>query len=145
MRKIKNILLLIAAIPLISFADEIQIHHLHAVLRPHTNGTWFIQDDESHAPYKISKTVEQTDKFLRIFFDKNYSKVGAIQVSTDDGFGDWVSAHANVGLGNATITIYRNGYPINPSKIWSKVGHQAKRHMNGNLWINVTMIEEKSK
>jgi len=120
---------------------EDTIEHLHAILRPDPTGKWFIQNDIDHKPIGISLTVEQTDKFIRIFFNKTYSYAGVIQISSDDGFLNKVTGHASLGLNNATIQITHNKKVIRPVDI-TKINRGYSE--NGNFWVSVTMINPRN-
>lgn len=109
---------------------------LFAVLRPGADGQWFIQNDKDHAPYGIDPRIEQTDEAIHTFFGgvATFQKVGAIQISSDDGFGDHVTGHANVGLTGAVIEVWAAGHRIDPT--------HAPDPENGNFWVTVQMFPE---
>lgn len=118
------------------------VHHLFGVLRPDPLGRWYIQLDDTHQPYGLDSYVEQTDEHLRIFMaGRFYSRVGSIQITSDDGFGAVIRGHGNVGLESATIIVKANGQSIDPAEVWSHLPTDRLREDNGNFWINLTMIE----
>lgn len=119
-------------------AEAPVIHHLYAILRPNENGQWYVQNDIDHMPIGVSTSVEQTDSFVRIFFNKAYTHAATIQVTADDGFNSRVSGHANLGLSNATIAITYKGVKIKPADI---VRFNPKYAADGNFWVNITMID----
>lgn len=108
--------------------------HLHAILRPDSNGRWYVQSDVDHLPDGVSLTVEQTPEFVRIFFSQNYKFAGTIQVTSDDDFADEVKGYSNLGLNHATIRVKARGKPINPADVYQYIPPGS-----GNFWINVTM------
>lgn len=120
--------------------DDPSIHHLHAILRPDPSGQWYIQNDATHAPHGFSTDVVQGDDYIRVFTGM-YTKAGTIQISTDDGFGDYISGHANLGLNTAVIEIRYQGEVIDPAEIWSYLPPDRRENQNGNFWVNITMIE----
>ena len=115
-------------------------HTLFAVLRPDSNGDWYIQDDSSHKRHGIDTYIEQTSSYIRIFTCcvASFTKAGTIQITTDDGFNVRVSAHSNLGYNNATIQIYVDGSLIDPADIWTELGGYTG---NGNLWLTLQMVE----
>lgn len=126
--------------PVAAFAAPGDRHHLFAILRPTTGGYWIIQNDSTHAPYGIDTYLVQNSWDVQIFTCCNvtYSKVGAISITSDDGFGaEKITAHANVGTSTITIEIRKDGVLLNPGSICSYVASCG----NGNFWIMVDMIE----
>ena len=63
---------------------EGRLEQLHFILRPDASGTWYIQNDEDHASIGVQHKVEQTDKHLRVRFEKRYSHAVVIQITSDD-------------------------------------------------------------
>lgn len=108
--------------------------HLHGVVRPDSNGHWFIQNDGTHAAAGIIGIKQMEDRLI-IKFDRNYPKAGVIQVTSDDGFGMVVAGRASLGIGAAAIFVYANGRLIDPATVcsYSNCG-------DGNFWISVTMM-----
>lgn len=127
-------------------APVAQLEHLHAILRPDANGRWYVQTDQGprqdpdHSSYGISWEVEQTSEYVRIFFFRNYTHAGSIQISSDDDFASRVKGYSNLGLNSATIRIEVDGRRIDPGRILEYVPTAAQA---GNLWINVTMVVKK--
>lgn len=80
----------------------------------------------------------QDDEKLQIFFEKSYKYAGVVQVSSDDGFHDIITGHANLGLGVISINIFSNKRKINPKDVWKEIP-EMKKINNGNLWINAIM------
>lgn len=118
------------------------VHHLHGILRPDEKGQWFILSDDTHEPWGIDPFVVQTETYIRIFTSgRFYSKAGTIQISSDDGFGGYITGHASLGLGNATIEVRANGKLIDPADVWGHLPPDRRENRNGNFWINMTMIE----
>lgn len=118
-----------------SAPPPVEVAHLHAILRPDSAGRWFIQNDVDHMPIGVLMQVEQTPEFVRIFFDRNYTHAGVIQITSDDDFRGTIAGHSNLGLNAATIRITANGRPIDPAAVYAFVPPGA-----GNLWISVTMV-----
>lgn len=114
------------------------VDRLHVIIRPDLNGDWFIQRDGSHASRGVA-AVRQLGDGLVIEFARRYPKPMTIQISTDDGFGAFVSAHGNLGRRDATIRLYANGAIIDPRTIWDHLPPDRREQHNGNLWIDVTM------
>jgi len=115
---------------------KVEVAHLHAVVRPDSNGQWFIQHDVDHAPIGIS-SVSQTTEALYLNFDRRYTHAGSIQVSSDDDFRNRVSGYSNLGVSGSRITVVANGQIIDPSTVWSYVPVGS-----GNFWVNVTMLNK---
>lgn len=128
-------------------ASQPKLVFLHAILRPYSNGQWYVQNDVDHASHGMhpeSKVqLVQTKKSLRIYFDKRYTKAGVIQITTDDGFAGTVIANASLGLEAAEISlrarpnISSSASPINPRDIWKYVPNKG----NGNLWVSIVMVD----
>lgn len=118
------------------------VHHLHCVLRPDANGQWYVQNDATHASYGIDAYVQQTSTYVRIYTaGLMLTKAGTIQISSDDGFGDAITGHANLGINTAFIKILADGCIIDPADVWCHLPPDRQANMNGNFWINMTMIE----
>lgn len=116
-----------------------EVAHLHAVLRPDSNGRWFIQNDVDHVPIGFQMYVEQDETNLYVYFDRNYTHAGVIQITSDDDFGlAHVSGHSNLATNKARIVILVNGQPINPATIYDHMPQGG-----GNFWISVTMINRR--
>lgn len=116
----------------------IGIDRLHVIIRPDLNGDWFIQDDDYHTSVGI-RSIEQTSEALTIKFARAYPQALTIQISTDDGLGPYVTAHANLGRREATIWLFAEGQVIDPRTIWDHLPSDRREQHNGNLWIDVTM------
>lgn len=111
---------------------------LFGIIKPDEQGLWRVYVNETHEPRGLDTFVKQTDTYIRVFFaGKFYRKAGTVQITTDDGFGPRISAHANLGLASTTITLFADGEVIDPATIWN----YAPQVGNGNLWVDVTMIE----
>lgn len=118
------------------------VYRLHGILRPDAEGNWYVQIDDTHEHRGIDGFVQQTNDHLRIFtFGRNYSRAGTIQISSDDGFGGVITGHANLGLNTARIEVRARGERIDPAEIWSHLPPDRLESLNGNFWINMTMIE----
>jgi hypothetical protein len=113
-----------------------KVLQMHFILRPDANGNWFIQNDDGHKPIGVVPQIVQTPTHLRVNFVHVYKYAGTVQVSTDDDFGQVVSAHANLGKSATEIRIKANGAVIDPASIWNYATGP-----NGNLWVNVTMVD----
>lgn len=126
-------------------APVVERDYLHAILRPDANGHWYIQTDQGprqdadHSSYGISWELEQTDKYIRIFFFRTYTHAGAIQITSDDDFGSRVQGHGNLGLNSSTIFIEVDGKRIDPGRILEYVPTAAQA---GNLWITAVMVNK---
>ena len=128
-------------------ASRPKLVFLHAILRPDSNGRWYVQNDVDHASHGLhpenNVQLIQTEKSLKIYFDKRYAKAGVIQITMDDGFAGAIIANASLGLEVAEISLraYPNiapsTAPINPRKIWK----YAPNKDNGNLWVSIVMID----
>lgn len=117
--------------------------HAHAILRPDLDGEWYIMVDDTHASYGIDRFVQQTDDHVRIYTAGLPAlKAGTIQISSDDGFGGVITGHANLGLNTAMIEVRAHGQKINPRDIWEYLPTDRKDNVNGNFWINITMVAE---
>jgi hypothetical protein len=126
--------------PTAVFAASGDRHHLFAILRPTIGGYWEIQNDSTHAPYGIDTYMVQNSWNVQIFpcCVTSYSKVGAISITSDDGFGAHkVTGHANMGTSTITIEIRVDGVLVNPGSICSYITSCN----NGNFWIMIDMIE----
>lgn len=127
--------------PVAAFAAAGDRHHLFAILRPTTGGYWQIQNDSTHTPYGIDTYLVQNSWNIQIFACCTgiaYSKVGAISITSDDGFGAHkVTGHASMGTSTFTIEIRVDGVLVNPGSICSYIASCN----NGNFWIMVDMIE----
>lgn len=134
------VLVLLFAAAVYAHREYIGEDRLHAILRPDLNGAWQIQDDDFHAPHGIAALV-QDEGGISIGFSRKYPKAGTVQITTDDGFGPFVSAHATLGNGSARIVIFADGQIIDPRTIWEHLPPDKREQHNGNLWINVTMIK----
>lgn len=127
-------------------APTVTLEHLHAILRPDANGKWYVQTDQGprqdpdHASYGISWEVEQTTEYVRVFFFRNYTHAGAIQITSDDDFAGRVKGYSNLGLNSATIRIEVDGRRIDPGRILDYVPTAAQA---GNLWVTVTMVTKR--
>lgn len=121
-----------------SRAEPIVWEQLHAILRPDEHGKWFIQNDVDHAPHGFGLYVVQDDKQLQIFFKENYKFAGVVQISSDDGFSDVITGHANLGLGVISINIFSNKRKINRKDVWQAIP-EMRKISNGNLWVSATM------
>lgn len=128
-------------VPVVAVASApiIQEHRLHCVLRPGSDGIWFIQDDDDHMPMGFIPYVEHGPDFVIVRFTRNYDRAGVIQITSDDDFGDVITGHSNLGLGGAQIRISANGKRINPRSIWDYLPGAT----GGNFWISVTMIDKR--
>lgn len=113
------------------------IGNLHFILRPDENGKWHVQNDETHKSIGVVQEVVQTDTFIRVNFIHVWKYAGTVQVSSDDGFASKISGHANLGTTAMEISIHANGARINPAHVW----HHAQDPGNGNLWVNVSMVD----
>jgi len=115
---------------------------LHAILRPDSNGRWYVQTnigprpDPDHASAGISWQVEQTSEYVRVFFLRNYRWAGTVTVTSDDDFAGRVQGFSNLGLNAATIRIHVDGRRIDPAHILQHVPTAAD---GGNLWVHVRM------
>lgn len=119
-------------------ADGWRVERLHCIVRPGPVGRWYVQRDVDHEPLGVLPQLEQGPDFLRIFFERSYTHAGVIQVSTDDDFGPYLSAHSNLGLNHATLRLYVDGMLIDPADVyrWTWVAPGS-----GNLWVSVTMLD----
>lgn len=118
-------------------APPVEIAHLHCILRPDSNGRWFVQSDADHSPLGVSLQVEQTAEYVRIFFESNYTHAGVIQITSDDDFRGTIQGFSNLGLNAATIRIVANGQVINPAAAVAFAPPGA-----GNLWISIVMMNK---
>ena len=116
---------------------QVELAHLHCILRPDASGHWYIQDNADHASYGFSPTVEQTDTYIRLFFTRNYRYAGTVQVTSDDDFRSKVQGFSNLGLGSITIKVEADGQLIDPADVLAYVPFGG-----GNLWVNVTMVNK---
>lgn len=118
------------------------VYRLHAILRPDAAGKWYVQIDDTHVHQGIDGFVEQAEDHLRIFTSgRVYSRAGTIQISSDDGFGGVITGHANLGLNTARIEVRAHGAKINPANVWTYLPTDRRELLNGNFWINITMIQ----
>ncbi len=126
-----------------------QVHRAFCVLRPSSSGVWSIQNDTDHAPHGIHclgnpvPTLVQTATSLKVYFDPIFVKVGALQITPDDGIGGSITANASFGTQVAEIVL--RAWPficgfhdvIDPADMWSHIDRAAGRTVprdNGNLW-----------
>lgn len=126
----------------------------HCIIRPSIRGQWAIQNDATHEATGFVGLTQHADR-LQVHFSGNvnnpgpppyqsYTVAGSVQVTTDDGICNSLSAHANLGL--TSVTIYLRAYPatadmapINPSDVWDYLPPDRKATLNGNLWISARM------
>jgi hypothetical protein len=123
--------------------DDLRLEQAHLILRPDPNGRWFVQNDDDHSPFRITATVEQTPRYLRIFFDRPYKKAGTVQITSDDGFANYVTGHASLGLTCISIEVYAGTLLIDPSDVWKYVPPDRVRS-NGNFWVNAWMFRPRT-
>lgn len=120
------------------------IQRTHFVLRPDDQGNWVIQNDADHEPHGVDLVtgIQYDPDGLRVYFNPVFTKVGTIQVTTDD---DWAgSVVASAGMGTQACKIQLRVWPlvrgidrpIDPKKIWDELRNHPKT--GGNLWVNVT-------
>jgi hypothetical protein len=117
----------------------VEVAQIHAVLRPDATGKWFVQDDKDHAPIGVVEVTE-VDGRLVLRFDRQYTHAGTVQVSTDDGFNDQLSAHASLGVTATFISLYVRGVKIQPHDVLAYIPGAAG---DGNLWVDVTMLNKR--
>lgn len=115
----------------------------HCVLRPDVNGKWYIQNDSTHAPEHIDLYVQQTADYVRIYTSGLYGiSAGVIHITSDDGFGPFISGYGNLGLNTSYIRIYAGTTMIDPADVWGHLPPDRKEAMNGNLWVSLKVWEE---
>lgn len=112
------------------------ITNMFCIIRPNASGVWYVQNDVDHAPHPgISTTLDQTANYVRVLTSLPFTKVGAVQISSDDDWGPRVSGHAGAGLNGIAIQVFVDGVKINPAHIWNYVPNNG----GGNFWISWTM------
>ena len=118
---------------------QCSVHRSFAILRPTSDGSWFIQSDIDHMPSGISDVVEQSSDYINIFFSRAYTHAGVVSISSDDGFNVSVTGHANLGLNAINIHVFCGGVKIDPSKVWDCSGTNVATS-NGNFWVQASML-----
>lgn len=112
------------------------VHELRAIIRPDSNGTWYIQNDSDHASIGIV-AISQTSEYIELLFDRTYSHASTVQVTPDDDFNGFFTVGSNLGLSAMRIRLKANGVQINPANVYS----YGPTLGGGNLWVNVTMVQ----
>ncbi len=127
------------------------VHYLHCILRHDPAGNWTYQIDSTHDQCGmdlVTGVIQEAD-CLKIYFSPVYAKAGTIQISCDDGFANSLTANASLGTQSARIELRAKPVdaacypPMNPKDVWRGldcIGPHPRD--NGNLWINVTMLQD---
>lgn len=116
---------------------KIEVAQIFCIIRPDASGRWYVQNDIDHHAQGCNLNLEQGGDYLRLYFNRQYTHAGTVQISSDDDFRSKVQGFGNLGLTSTTIKIECNGQVIDPATVYNCVPPGG-----GNLWINITMVNK---